>query len=174
MIAIENFSAAAQNRCVPFTPDPIDHHLLWLLQQDSGRTLRELGDQVGLSPSAVQRRLRAYRAAGVITRQVAVVDPAVLGATTLAAVLVTLERESAAHHTRFRARMLAEPCVQQCYDLAGQWDYLVMLVTANLGACRALSDRLFMDDANVRRYDTLPVLDAVKVGLNVPLPEPES
>lgn len=172
MGAIEKFAAVAQHCCVPFSPDPIDHHLLRLLQQDAGRTLRELGEQVGLSPSAVQRRIRAYRRAGVITGQVAVVDPAALGATTLAAVLVTLERESAEHHARFRARMLAEPRVQQCYDLAGQWDYLVMLITENLGACRALSDRLFMNDANVRRYDTLPVLDPVKVGLGVPLPGP--
>lgn len=174
VFAIEKFAAAAQHCCVPFTPDPIDHHLLGLLQQDAGRTLRELGDQVGLSPSAVQRRIRAYHRAGVITGQIAVLDAAALGATALAAVLVTLERESAEHHARFRARMLAEPRVQQCYDLAGQWDYLVMLITENLGACRALSDRLFTDDANVRRYDTLPVLDPVKVGLSIPLPGPNA
>lgn len=174
MVAIEKFSALAQYCCVSFTPDPIDHHLLGLLQQDAGRTLRDLGEQVGLSPSAVQRRIRAYHRAGVITGQIALVDPVALGATTLAVVLVTLERESAEHHARFRARMLAEPRVQQCYDLAGQWDYLVMLITGNLAACRALSDRLFMNDANVRRYDTLPVLDPVKVGLSVPLPDPES
>ena len=171
VVAIEKFSAPAQNCCVPFSPDPVDRHLLRLVQEDAGRTLRDLGEEVGLSPSAVQRRLRRYRAAGVVTREVAVVDPAALGPATVAAVLVTLERESAAHHARFRARMLAEPRVQQCYDLAGQWDYLVVLVTENLGACRALSDRLFTDDTNVRRFDTLPVLDAVKVGLTVPLPE---
>lgn len=157
---------------MPFSPDPIDHHLLSLLQRDAGRTLRDLGEQVGLSPSAVQRRIRAYHAAGVITRQVAVVDPRALGANALAAVLVTLERESAAHHAQFRERMLAEPRVQQCYDLAGRWDYLVMLITRDLEACRALSDQLFLDDVNVRRYDTLPVLDPVKVGLDIPLPGP--
>lgn len=68
--------------------------------------------------------------------------------------------------------MLAESRVQQCYDLAGQWDYVVVLVTESLAECRALSDRLFMDDDNVRRYDTLPVLDPVKTGLAIPLPKP--
>lgn len=171
MIAIENLVADTQNFCVSFVPDSIDHLLLRLLQEDAGRTLRELGDQVGLSPSAVQRRIRSYRAAGVIARQVAVLDPTTLGPTTLAVVLVTLDRESAEHHAVFRERMSAEPRVQQCYDLAGQWDYVVVLVAEGLVECRALSDRLFMDDENVRRYDTLPVLDAVKVGLAVPLPE---
>ncbi|MDT8913364.1 Lrp/AsnC family transcriptional regulator [Amycolatopsis sp. PS_44_ISF1] len=155
-----------------FRPDSLDHHLLRLMQEDSGRTLREFGDQVGLSPSAVHRRIRGYRAAGVIAREVAVLDPAALGPATLAVVLVTLDRESAEHHAGFRARMLAEPQVQQCYDLAGPWDYLVVLVTGNLAECRTLSDRLFMDDRNVRRYDTLPVLDPIKTSLAVPLPKP--
>lgn len=141
------------------------------MQEDAGRTLRELGDQVGLSPSAVQRRIRGYRAAGVIAGEVAVLDPTTLGPTTLAVVLVTLYHESAQHHAAFRARMLAESRVQQCYDLAGQWDYVVVLVTASLAECCALSDRLFMDDENVRRYETLPVLDPIKTGLTVPLPE---
>lgn len=99
-------------------------------------------------------------------------DPSALGPTTLAVVLVTLDRESAQHHAAFRARMLVEPRVQQCYDLAGQWDYVVVLVTESLAECRALSDRLFMDDENVRRYDTLPALEAIKTGLSVPLPDP--
>ncbi|MDJ1131307.1 Lrp/AsnC family transcriptional regulator [Streptomyces iconiensis] len=156
----------------PFVPDSLDHQLLRLLQEDAGRTLRELGDHVGLSPSAVQRRIRGYRAAGVIAREVAVLDPTALGAATLAVVLVTLERESSEHHAAFRTRMLAEPHVQQCYDLAGPWDYVVVLVTESLAACRALSDGLFMNDENVRRYETLPVLEPVKTGLTVPLPEP--
>ncbi|WP_019808563.1 Lrp/AsnC family transcriptional regulator [Saccharomonospora halophila] len=157
---------------MPFVPDAVDRRLLRLLQEDAGRTLRELGELVGLSPSAVQRRIRGYRAAGVVAREVAVLDPAALGPTTLAVVLVTLDHESAEHHAAFRTRMRHEPRVQQCYDLAGQWDYVVVLVTDSLAECRALSDRLFLGDGNVRRYDTLPVLDPVKTGLTVPLPEP--
>ncbi|OQO94576.1 AsnC family transcriptional regulator [Saccharomonospora piscinae] len=172
MIAIEKCVALTQHICVTSSWDDLDRRLLRLLQEDAGRTLRDLGDEVGLSPSAVQRRLRGYRAAGVLTRQVALLDPNALGSTTLAVVLVTLDRESAEHHAAFRARMQAEPRVQQCYELAGQWDYVVVLVTASLHDCRALSDRLFMSDENVRRYETLPVLDAVKTGLTVPVPEP--
>ena len=172
MAPIEKFTAEAQDYCVrqPQVLDPIDRHLLELIQEDAGRPLHDLGTAVGLSPSAVQRRLTRYRVAGVVTGQVAVVDPARVGSTALAAVLVTLERESAEHHAAFRQRMLAEPRVQQCYDLAGEWDYLVVLITRDLRECRELSDRLFMRDENVRRFDTLPVLDAIKTGRSVPLP----
>jgi Lrp/AsnC family leucine-responsive transcriptional regulator len=34
--------------------------------------------------------------------------------------------------------------------------------------CGELEDRPFMDDPNVKRFDTLPVFLAVKTGLEVP------
>lgn len=55
--------------------DEIDHDLLELLQEDAGRTLRQLAETVRLSPSAVQRRIGRYQAAGLIARKVAVLDP---------------------------------------------------------------------------------------------------
>ena len=84
---IVNFAATTQNYCVPTTTlalDDVDHALLDLLQRDSGRTLRELGELVSLSPSAVQRRLDRYRRHGVIARQVALLDPGQLPAALLA------------------------------------------------------------------------------------------
>lgn len=149
--------------------DEIDRRLLALVQDDAGRPLHVLGELVGLSPSAVQRRLMRYRTAGLLLRQVAVLDPREVGAAMVSIVLVALERESAALHDAFKQRMLADPRVQQCYNIAGQWDYVVLHVTAGLAESRALSEQLFLADDNVRRYETLPALEPVKVGLAVPL-----
>ncbi|MEV0680964.1 Lrp/AsnC family transcriptional regulator [Actinosynnema sp. NPDC050436] len=148
--------------------DDVDRRLLDQLQRDAGLTLHELGELVGLSPSAVQRRINRHRASGLLTRQVAVLDGARLGGM-LAVVLVALERESNAHHRRFAERMRATPEVQQCYELAGRWDYLVVLSTADMGRCRELGDLLFQRDENVKRYETMPVFDAVKTGLAITL-----
>ena len=71
--------------------DAFDHRLLALLQDDAGRTLTALGEAVGLSPSAVQRRIKRYRANGLL-RQVAVLDAEAFPAVVLAAVWVTMER----------------------------------------------------------------------------------
>jgi hypothetical protein len=57
---LEKKPALTQNFCVPPTPlalDDFDHRLLALLQRDADQTLTALGDEVGLSASAVQRRL---------------------------------------------------------------------------------------------------------------------
>ncbi|MCE7004280.1 Lrp/AsnC family transcriptional regulator [Kibdelosporangium philippinense] len=142
-----------------------------LVQQDATRPLRELGDRVGLSPSAVQRRLTQLRRAGVIRAEVAVVDPRAVGVSFTAVVLVALVDDKPARHKEFRASMVAEPCVQQCFSIVGQWDYVVILVTTDLAANREVSQRLF---AEVSRYETLPAATAVKAGLTVPVGGPQA
>ena len=149
--------------------DGIDRKLLNLVQQDSARPLVALGDAVGLSPSAVQRRLKRYRATGLIRREMVVLDTDTLPETMLACVLVSLDRESRRLHDAFQDRMRSSPEVQQCYDVSGDWDYLVIMVTEGMAHCRGLLDELFLEAPNIRRYTTLFVYDRVKVGLQVPL-----
>jgi Lrp/AsnC family leucine-responsive transcriptional regulator len=149
--------------------DEIDLDLLDLIQRDVGRTLRELGDAVRLSPSAVHRRLARYDSSGVIERRVAILDPQSLGGRQLAVVLVTLEELSSQDDASLRARLLATPEVQQCYDVAGEWDYVVVLVTSGMRECRELVERLFLDEPGVKRLVTLPVFEAVKLGLDIPV-----
>lgn len=151
----------------PVTLDEFDHRLLDLLQRDASATLTALGERIGLSASAVQRRITRYRKSGLM-RQVAVLDPALLGNITLATVLVALERESAKQHAALYARIRAAPEVQQCYVLAGDWDYLLILATTGVAHCREVADRLFMDNDNIKRYETRMVFDNVKLGLNLP------
>lgn len=166
VIAIESFRAETQNCCV--TLDDIDRHLLTLLQRDSTQTLHDLGERVGLSPSAVQRRITRYRKEGLIARQVEVLDQERVGGM-LALVLVTIDRESVEHHAEIRDRMTADPNVQQCYATAGEWDYAVILACDSMAHCRDLVRGMFLEDPNVKRFDTMPVFDLVKVSLELPL-----
>jgi Lrp/AsnC family transcriptional regulator, leucine-responsive regulatory protein len=151
------------------TLDEIDYRLLALVQVDATQPLHVLGDHIGLSASAVQRRLTRLRAAGVIRAQVAVLDPRALGADLTVVVLVALADDDAEHYATFERRMVAEPNVQQCYRIFGQWDFVVVLLSADIAENRALSKRLFMTDRVVRRYETLPIFDTVKSGLTVPI-----
>jgi Lrp/AsnC family transcriptional regulator, leucine-responsive regulatory protein len=155
----------------PLNLDEFDHRLLELLQRDAGVTLTALGEAVGLSASAVQRRIKRYRDSGLM-RQVAVLNPAQLGNITLATVLVALERETAKHHAALYARLRAAPEVQQCYVLAGEWDYLVILATTGVAHCRDVAERLFGGDENLKRYETRMVFEPIKLGLALPTRPP--
>ena len=64
--------------------------------------------------------------------------------------------------------MRAATEVQQCYVLAGEWDYLVILATTSVAHCREVAERLFVDEGNIRRYETRLVFDTVKLGLMLP------
>jgi DNA-binding Lrp family transcriptional regulator len=165
-LAIEFSPAITQNFCVKL--DEIDHLLLDELQADAGRTLRELGEVVGLSPSAVQRRVERYRESGLLARTAAVLDPKASRDLVMAVCLVAVERESPRLHDAFQRRLLAAPEVQQVYVVYGEWDYVVVLTTSGMSHHNEVSERLFTHGANVRRYSTLFVLDPIRTGAAIP------
>ncbi|WP_406277189.1 Lrp/AsnC family transcriptional regulator [Embleya sp. NBC_00896] len=161
---------------MPSTPalDEIDHLLLDLVQIDATQPLHELGDKVGLSPSAVQRRLTRLRRTGVIRAEVAVIDPQTVGLGLTTVAIVELMENDDAQHAAFCARLRKEPTAQQCYSVLGQWDYVVVLVTVDLTAYREVSRKLFIEDETVRRYESLLTYEQVKPGFKLPLPVPGS
>ena len=165
-MAIEFFPALTQYFCVKL--DEIDHLLLDELQADAGRTLRELGEVVGLSPSAVQRRMERYRNSGLVSRIAAVLDPKVSHDLVMAVVLVAVERESPRLHDTVRRRVLAAPEVQQLYDCYGEWDYVVVLTTSGMAHLNEVTERLFNEAPNVRRFTTMLVLNPIRTGMAIP------
>jgi Lrp/AsnC family leucine-responsive transcriptional regulator len=148
--------------------DEIDHLLLDELQADAGRTLRELGELVGLSPSAVQRRMERYRAGGLLSRMSAVLDPKASHDLVMAVVLVAVERESQRLLGAFQRRLLAAPEVQQLYVCYGEWDYVVVLTTSGMAHHNEVSERLFNQEQNIRRYSTMLVLNPLRTGSAIP------
>lgn len=148
--------------------DEVDHLLLDELQTDAGRTLRELGEAVGLSPSAVQRRMGRYRASGLVSHLAAVLDPKFSPDLVLAVCLVAVERESPRLHEAFQRKLLAAPEVQQMFVVYGEWDYVVVLTTTGMSHHNEVASRLFTQTLNVRRYSTLFVLEPVRTGATIP------
>lgn len=152
----------------PLTLDELDHDLLAELQADAGRTLRELGETVGLSPSAVLRRVERYRRSGLLARQVAVLDTQHAPDVVLAVCLITVERESPEHRKEFCRRLSKAPQVQQAYDVSGEWDYVVMLAAAGMPQMNELVEGLFLGDPNVKKFTTMFVFEAMKTGTAIP------
>lgn len=148
--------------------DEIDHLLLDELQSDASRTLRELGEVVGLSPSAVQRRMERYRNSGLLARTAAVLDPKISHDLVMAIVLVAVERESPRLLEAFQRRLLAAPEVQQLYICYGEWDYVVVLTTSGMAHHNEVSTHLFNQASNVRRFSTMLVLDPLRTGSAIP------
>lgn len=59
--------------------DKLDKAILRRLQDNGRETYDVIGEQVGLSPSAVLRRVKRLEEAGIISRYVALVPPEAVG-----------------------------------------------------------------------------------------------
>src|SRR5438309_2055112 len=93
--------------------DSFDIAILNLVQDDNQLSSHQIGVSVGLSPSAVQRRLRHLRKTGVIMADVALVSPAVAGNRVTIIVEVSLEREQLQQRQEFERAVCALPEVVQ-------------------------------------------------------------
>ncbi len=149
--------------------DNFDLAILARYQHDTLKPAKTLGEAIGLSPAAVQRRLKRLREGGVISAEIAVVSPDAVGLPVTCIVNVDLDRERASDLDRFGRKMAACAEVQQCYYVTGVADFVLVVVTADMRRYETFTREHLLDDPNVKSFTTMVVLDRMKIGLAVPL-----
>ncbi|QEN86609.1 Lrp/AsnC family transcriptional regulator [Labrys sp. KNU-23] len=149
--------------------DSFDVTILAILQRDNQTPQRRIAEAIHLSAPAVQRRIRRLEASGVIMANVAMLDPAKIGRQLSIVVNVDLERERSALIDEAKKAFLAEASVQQCYYVAGETDFVLILNVPSMADYEALTRRLFFANSNIKRFRTFVVMDRVKTGTTVSL-----
>lgn len=160
-------------RPMPIELDRFDRRILAILQADARRSAELIGTQVGLSASAVQRRVARLRESGVITAEVAVVDAKSAGHPLTVVVDVEVERERPELLARLKQWIVAEPAIQEAWYVTGEGDYVLILLARDVAHYEALMNRLVSENANVRRFHTRVALGTLKRGLAVPMDPPD-
>ncbi|CAE6939283.1 helix_turn_helix ASNC type [Vibrio sp. B1FIG11] len=153
----------------PLSVDSFDRKILDIVQHSNRATSDTIADQVGLSPAAVQRRLKRMRAQGVIQADISVVNPKAVGQTMTFVVQVTLERERVDLMHNFKKEMTANRSVQQCYYVTGSSDFILIVTSADMEGYDKFTREAFFDNANIKSFQTNVVMDNVKVGLTIPI-----
>lgn len=152
-----------------FELDRLDTLILSALQEDNQVSAQTLAERVPLSPSAILRRIRGYRASGMITADVSVLDPNLAGERISVLLLVQLERHAPPTISGFRTFLSLAPEIQVCLEISGAYDI------AAVGAFRSMEEfNLFADthiagDPAVRRYEASFVKRRVKMSTSIPL-----
>ena len=140
------------------TLDNLDVALLKQLQHDASLSNQALAAAVQVSPPTALRRVRHLQEAGLIERQVAVLNAdrlgQLLGHGLTALAEVSLDRQDAAALDAFEARAVADDAVQQCYRVSPGPDFVLVVAVADMPGYHALAQRLFNADANVRNVKT--------------------
>ncbi len=105
--------------------DAIDRKILARLAANSDLTSAELGDAVGLSPSAAHRRVSALRESGAITGYRAILSRAARGDPSVVLVNVTLRDQRRETMAAFEREIVDCPEVTECLLMSGEADYML-------------------------------------------------
>jgi DNA-binding Lrp family transcriptional regulator len=108
--------------------DRIDRKILDLLAQDSRLTGEQLGERVGLSPSAAHRRVKALEESGAILGYRARLSREARGNPSTVFVQVTLTDQRQATMLAFEEALSRTEQVAEAYLMSGQSDYLVKVL----------------------------------------------
>ncbi|MFT3974973.1 MAG: Lrp/AsnC family transcriptional regulator [Amaricoccus sp.] len=152
-----------------FKLDRFDQKLLKVVQADTRRTAQELAGEVGLSPSACLRRLKRMRDEGIIEAEVAIIHPAAIGYQLTILIEVSLERERPDIISDFKKAIRATPEIMQCYYVTGEVDFVLVVAMQDMQAYEKFTHSLLFANKNIRRFNTLVVMDRVKVGFSLPI-----
>ena len=112
--------------------DAIDRKILTVLQDDASLSVAEIGDRVGLSSTPCWKRIQRLEADGVITRRVALVDQNKIGLGITVFVSVESGDHSDAWLKTFANAVKAMPEVMEFYRMAGDVDYMLRVVVADM------------------------------------------
>jgi Lrp/AsnC family transcriptional regulator, leucine-responsive regulatory protein len=148
------------------TIDKLDAAILRMLQTNGRATFDDISAQVGLSPSAVLRRVKRLEDSKVIDRYIAVVKPESVGLGLSAYINVRLEKHTEIHKRNpmdlFSAAVQTWPEVVECAALTGDMDYLLKLHVRDMAAySRFIMDTL-LKHPSVQDCKTSFVLKNVK------------
>ena len=117
----------------------------------------------------MQRRLKQLRKLNIIDKEVAVLNPDKLGQKMTFVILVELERDSLQELNSFRLVVYEEDRVQQCYFVAGQFDFTLICSVRDMEDFEDLRHVLLTDNPNVKKFSASVVVERTKVSLEVPL-----
>lgn len=135
--------------------DSLDKRILSCLQQDASRTNHDLAEEVGLSPSACLKRVNRLRSSGIIDRVVALLNPEAIGACLYMVVEVIMEKDDKRLYKRFEDRVLLAPEVKQCYQVTGEYDFVLIVSVPDLDAFDEFCNSVLYADDNMQKFRTL-------------------
>lgn len=149
--------------------DDSDRRILRALQRDGRISNVELAEKVGLSPSPCLRRVRLLEEAGVIERYVALLDASKVGMGLTLFARVWLTGQDSETVDRFTKAVARLPQVVECHLMAGDCDFLLRIVAADLDAYRRFQMEHLTRIKGVQSIKTEVPMQKIKLSSELPL-----
>jgi len=114
--------------------DAKDISILALLQQNARMTVKEIAEKIHLSTTPVHERIKRLEANGVIKQYATLVDHTKVKKGLIAICYVSLKEHSKTAGTKFIKAINAMTEVIECYNISGEFDFMLKVVTEDMNA----------------------------------------
>jgi Lrp/AsnC family transcriptional regulator, leucine-responsive regulatory protein len=151
------------------TLDPLDVEILTILQGNGRAGMAEIGEEIGLSASAVTRRLEKLEGDRIILGYTALLNQKAVGLTMTAFVTVTLTKQSQEVIEAFERAIVLLPEVAEVHLMAGSTDYLLRVISTDLEAYESFLKRRLTRLRGIAHVQTAFSLSSLKAVPSVPL-----
>ncbi len=149
--------------------DAIDKKILATLQEDASLSVAEIGQRVGLSSTPCWKRIQKLEADGVITKRVALVDQMKIGLGISVFVSVETGDHSQEWLARFADTVSAMPEVMEFYRMAGDVDYMLRVVVADMQSYDTFYKKLIAT-APLKNVTSRFAMEKIKSTTLLPIP----
>jgi DNA-binding Lrp family transcriptional regulator len=150
--------------------DEIDRRILTALQKDGRLQNVELAKKIGLSPSPCLRRVKLLEESGVIERYVALLDAAKIGMGLTVFARVWLKGQDNETVNKFTNEIKKLSQVVECHLMAGDCDFLLRVVAADLDDYRRFQLEHLTRIEVVQSVKTEIPMQKIKLSSELPLP----
>lgn len=150
--------------------DQIDLAILEALQQNGRMTNVALAKHVGLSTTPCLERVRSLEQAGVIKHYNALLSADKVGLGLLVFFIeVSLERTSESVFEAFRDAVQGIPEIQECFMVAGGFDYLLKIRVPDMASYRSFLGKVLSNIPGIRVTHSYTVMEEVKESASLSL-----
>ena len=146
-----------------------DRKLLAELQKDATRNQSDLAELVGMSRTSCWRRIRDFEEAGLIERQVALLNPKVAGFNIQVLLLVAMTEHTEQHRQNFERHVSLLPEVTECFSVSGDRDYLLQVVAHDMDSYNDFLNEQILRHKAVQSASSTFVLRRVKYSTALPV-----
>lgn len=149
--------------------DRIDRQILAVLQKNGRLQNNELAQIVGLSPSPCLRRVKLLEEAGIIQKYVALLDAEKVGKGLTLFTRIWLVAQDAETVDKFIDVIKDLPQVVECHLMAGDCDFLLRVMSADLDEYRKFQIEHLTRINGVQSIKTEIPMQNIKLTTEVPL-----
>ncbi|MBT8188406.1 MAG: AsnC family transcriptional regulator [Croceitalea sp.] len=137
--------------------DGIDKKILRYLMEDARRPILEIARNIGISGAAIHQRLRKLEASGLIAGSKFVINPKVLGYTTMAYIGIFLDKAMANPQAVKALEKIPE--VLECHYTTGNWSILIKVLCQDNEHLMQVLNKKIQQIEGVSRTETFISLD---------------